>query len=185
MNYDISPQDSFRVENAIQFLVTNYAKSGHNPKPVILHSIRTAMYLLELSYETDIIIAAILHDLIEDTATSRDEIEQEFCETIANIVASVSFRGDITDPVEQYRDLYSRALAAGRAAIMVKAADLHSNSLYIRLVPDRAKQEKLLAKYEYFLGLTTEYQDEVVIQDLADRYRRERARLRAEEAGSK
>ena len=55
------------VEKAISFLVYAFTTTGHNPKPVILHSIRTGLYLYHQNHAQDVVVAAILHDLIEDT----------------------------------------------------------------------------------------------------------------------
>jgi hypothetical protein len=42
LNQAISPEDSFEIEKAISYLVTNYNESGHNPKASYLHSLRIA-----------------------------------------------------------------------------------------------------------------------------------------------
>ena len=58
------------VEKAIKYLVDAIKQSGHNPKPVILHSIRVGLFLFNQNYNQDIVIAAILHDILEDTDTT-------------------------------------------------------------------------------------------------------------------
>lgn len=177
MHHFISPEDSFRVEHAINFLVTRYAESGHNPKPVVLHSIRIAIYLMELGYEADIVMAAVLHDLIEDTKTTRDDIEKEFGKEIADMVNTVSFRTEIYDPVAQYKEMFQRVIASGRKAVAIKAADIHCNSIYIQLVSDRAKQEFLVEKMKAFVDMSEDFNDEIVVKNLLQRYKEERGRL--------
>ena len=47
------------VEKAIAFLVYAFTSTGHNPKPVILHSIRTGLCLYHQNYAQDVVVAAI------------------------------------------------------------------------------------------------------------------------------
>lgn len=173
----ISSDDGFRIEHAVNYLVSEYGKSGRNPKPVLLHSLRIGMYLLELGYDTNIIIVGILHDLVEDSDVTINDIKREFGADIANWVGAVSYMSKIKDPVKQYREMFVRTVAAGKISVVVKAADLHINSLYIRLVPDTKKQRLLLGKIEYFLAIARAFKREPVMQMLNDRYRAESSRI--------
>ena len=58
------------LERAIVFLVLQMERAGNNPKPVVLHSIRVALYLYDQGCGGDIVVAA-LHDLLEDSDTPR------------------------------------------------------------------------------------------------------------------
>lgn len=57
---------TIKIEEAIKFLVFTVQESGMNPKPVILHSIRVWLNLQNLGYDKDVVVAAILHDILED-----------------------------------------------------------------------------------------------------------------------
>lgn len=48
---------------------------ANSPKPVILHSIRIALYLNNLGYNRNIVLAAILHDILEDSSASVEKIK--------------------------------------------------------------------------------------------------------------
>jgi (p)ppGpp synthase/HD superfamily hydrolase len=173
----ISPEHSFRVERAIEYLVSEYSKSGHNPKPVVLHSLRLSFFLLELGYETEVIVTGILHDLLEDSDATLDDIQNRFGPDIARSVQAVSFDATIDDPEQQYKEMFTRTIAANRVAVVVKAADLHANSLYISLVPDVHEQHRLLEKIRYFLELSHAFQSEPALQHLNRRYHAEHRRL--------
>lgn len=177
MHSYISPEDSFKIEKAITFLVENYKKTGKNTKPVILHSLRVGMYLLERGYETDAIIVGVLHDLLEDSEISQDDIKRDFSSEIATWVDSVSFNPNIADPIEQYQEMFNRTISAGRISVIVKATDMLANSLYIHLVPDLRKQRMLLKKMSDFIKMAEGYSSESVIKELATRYEEENARL--------
>lgn len=176
-NNAISPEYSFEIENAISYLVTHFNKSGHNPKPVILHSIRIAMLLMEMGYSKKIIISAVLHDIIEDTDVNNEDLEKNFGQDILNLVLAVSYDESISDPVEQYKDMFRRVIKYGKEAVVLKAVDIAVNSLYIHLVPSIEKQRELIKKGTYFLNLTKEYEEEPAWQMLKQRNLEEIKRL--------
>jgi len=177
LTHAISPEDSFAVEKAISFLVTNYNKSGHNPKPVILHSLRIASILMEMGYGKKLIIGAILHDMIEDTNVTPAMIRGDFGKEMLDLVAAVSFDKTITDPVAQYKDMYNRVLAHGKEAVALKSVDIAVNSLYIDLVPNRDKRKHLVEKGTYFLNATEAFSDEPAWQLLKARNSEEISKL--------
>lgn len=162
---------SFNLEKAIKFLVGKYEQTGHNPKPVVLHSLRMAIYLLELGYPEEIVIVALLHDLLEDSEVTAEEIEREFGVGIKNMVKAVSFDPQIVDPRENYREMFIRVKEAGQTALIVKATDLYSNSFYYHLAKDQIKFDLLLEKVKFFLELSQSIiGQEEVWQDLNKRY---------------
>lgn len=148
-----SPEDGFEIEEAITFLVAEYAKSGHNPKPVILHSLRVAFFLLEHGQPKQVVIAAVLHDLLEDTKVQEGEIENKFGTHVLELVTAVTQDETIQDETERYKELFARAIAAGPDAIAIKNADLHFNSLYTHLVQDEKKRESLEEKQRWWREL--------------------------------
>lgn len=176
----VTPKDGFEIERAIQFLVNEYAKSGKNPKPVILHSLRVAFLLLESGYQKRVVIAAILHDMLEDTDVSVESITAEFGLDTLAIIQAVSYNENIPDEVQRYKDMFARTLACGKEAVLVKAADLHINSIYLRLVSDGSQQWFLLEKERYFLEITEEFNGELVWNGLKNRYESELMRLKKE-----
>ncbi len=173
----ISPKESFKVEQAISFLIINYNHSGHNPKPVILHSLRVAMLLMEMGYSTKIIIGAVLHDILEDTAVKPEEITKSFGEDILQLIDAVSYDESIKDPVDRYVDMFNRVVGYGKEAVVLKAADIAVNSLYISLVTDQDTQKHLVEKGSYFLKLTEEYSNEPSWQLLHQRNLEEISKL--------
>ena len=78
MSQTINLDGDLKVEKAVKFLVKAIETSGNNSKPVILHSIRVAFFLEKESYSNNVVVAALLHDLIEDSATTLKEIGDNF-----------------------------------------------------------------------------------------------------------
>src|SRR5689334_11565726 len=60
--------------------------------PYINHPIHVALTLVEVGQESneDLLVAAVLHDTIEDTQTSPDEIQEQFGQTVLDIVLEVT-----------------------------------------------------------------------------------------------
>jgi guanosine-3',5'-bis(diphosphate) 3'-pyrophosphohydrolase len=168
-NNAISPEDSFEIEKAISYLVINYNKSGHNSKPVILHSLRVAALLMEMGYSKKIIIGAILHDIMEDTSVTQDQFREEFGDDMLALVESVSYNSLITDPVESYKDMYDRVITYGKEAVVLKAVDIAVNSMYINLVQDFDKRKQLVEKGTYFLDIADKFSDEPAWKLLKER----------------
>ena len=63
-------------------------------EPYICHPLRTAKLLGEWGFESDVIIAAILHDVVEDCDTPLSEIEASFGSNVANLVDAVTALSD-------------------------------------------------------------------------------------------
>jgi len=74
----------------------NLAASGHREQkrhsgePYITHPLNVAIYLSELSMDIETIVSAILHDLIEDTDVTYNQLKKEFGKEIADIVDGVT-----------------------------------------------------------------------------------------------
>jgi (p)ppGpp synthase/HD superfamily hydrolase len=159
------------VEKAIAYLVDAFANSGHNPKPVILHSIRTGLYLYDQNYGQNVVVAAILHDLIEDTDVTIENVEVAFGSEVASLVAANTFNSNLTTRDRRDIDMLDRCKRAGKWALLIKAADILDNSAFFRLRTDEEQSHWLLRKMKYFLELSAdELAEEPVYFCLKKRY---------------
>jgi len=89
--------------------------------PYCLHPIRVAFYLLEADCDETTVIAGLLHDLLEDSETTYEELEARFGRRIAKIVKS------LTHGEENDEEILERVAAGGKKAVMVKLADNADN----------------------------------------------------------
>ncbi|OGO18481.1 MAG: hypothetical protein A2Z15_07940 [Chloroflexi bacterium RBG_16_50_11] len=112
------------------------------------------MYLYNLDYPKDIVIAGILHDLLEDTDVSFNDIKEKFGEKIARLVQACSFDAAIKDKKEQYNEVFARCLKEGKEALLVKIADLIDNLPYMLNAKYAGDLHDFLReKIQYFIEL--------------------------------
>jgi len=116
-----------KIEQVVIFITDKFEKAGKLTKPALCHSLRVGFYLYGKSYSSETILAGFLHDTIEDTATSKDEIGNLFGEKIANLVDANSKK---IQNDERTRDMIERCIKLGEDALIVKAADILENMTY-------------------------------------------------------
>ncbi len=150
--------DRHEIERALFFLSNALQESGNNAKPVLLHSIQVAQMIWERDFSENTVIAAILHDIVEDTDITVADVEREFGQQVARYVESLT--------IPDYQDVkqsFARAAQLGSDVLAIRAADLIQNSYYYSLASVDIQKE-LRSKYEYFMGLS----DEALEKSLAD-----------------
>jgi guanosine-3',5'-bis(diphosphate) 3'-pyrophosphohydrolase len=169
----IDPRDSEELERAILFLANAWERTGQNSKPTLFHSLRVAFSLLEMGYPAKYAKIAVLHDILEDTAVTPKELEDEFDADVVNAVIALSYRDGISDWKSRYLDLFQRTFAFGEMTVVVKAMDIIDNSQYINQVDDKDFRRKLLEKINQFLMMAESYRETPVIKRLHIRYEEE------------
>ena len=117
--------------------------------PYINHPIEVAMHLSQVGNvdDEDILIAALLHDTVEDTHTTEAEIIAEFGETIAELVLECTDDKSL-DTMERKRLQIEHACHKSPGAKMIKIADKTCNLRSI--LSDPPKDWSLKRRREYF-----------------------------------
>ena len=116
----------------------DYARNKHKDQtrkdgsPYIIHPLAVAAIVTEMGLDTDAILGALLHDCIEDTDASHDEIAKLFGETVAELVEGVTklTRADFSSTEEaQMENLRKMFMAMSKdiRVVLIKIADrLHN-----------------------------------------------------------
>jgi (p)ppGpp synthase/HD superfamily hydrolase len=91
--------------------------------PFIAHPIEVAGLLRRDGHADHVVAAGLLHDLLEKTATTGDELDRRFGQRIARLVTTVSEDPSIGSYDERKRELRERVARAGIDALAVYAAD--------------------------------------------------------------
>ncbi|MFA5104084.1 MAG: bifunctional (p)ppGpp synthetase/guanosine-3',5'-bis(diphosphate) 3'-pyrophosphohydrolase [Candidatus Margulisiibacteriota bacterium] len=134
------------VKKAAQFAASahegQYRLSG---EPFITHPIAVACILADLEQDIHSIVAALLHDAVEDGHVSEDSIRQEFGESVRKLVMGVTKLGKLTfeskeeRQAENFRKMFV-AMAQDLRIILIKLSDrLHNMQTLMYLPPDRQK----------------------------------------------
>lgn len=125
---------SFRVEQAIRaaaVLHRDQVRKGSIPFPYITHLVAVAMILLDYTDNEDVIVAALLHDTIEDTDYTEEELGEDFGGIVKDIVLSLSEpkgkNGERLSWGEKKRAYAKQLKSASEEALMIAAADKAHN----------------------------------------------------------
>lgn len=107
-------------QKALKFIAKKHCGlTRFNGNPFIIHPIRVSQEVQSIKWKT----AALLHDTIEDTETTKEEIEEEFGAEIAEMVDLLSHRKG-----ESYETYISRIATSGNeGAIAIKITDIADN----------------------------------------------------------
>lgn len=145
----------------------------YNKKPALVHSLRVAFYLYQFQYDISIVVAAVLHDLLEDTSVSKDDIAGTFGLEIADLVALLTTDPKIKDYKEQYFNNFSK-IRHNQKALIIRCADIMDNAPYIKLA-SLDMQQKVKEKYLYFYDENIDkLQNEPILNDFMEIIRSEK-----------
>ncbi len=143
----LPPDQIARVRRAYQ--AGAHAHKGQkrqSGEPYITHPVAVAGILAEIGMDAETIIAAILHDTLEDTPLSRAEIESEFGATVAELVDGVTkldklrFRSVAEAAAESFRKMLL-AMARDLRVILIKLADrLHNMRTLAAMAPEKRRR---------------------------------------------
>ncbi len=120
----------------------DYATNAHsqqkrkNGRAYIIHPIRVANALIEEGEEPDVLIAALLHDVVEDTEKTMDEIKNEFGEKVAEIVEA------LTKKENESRESYLMRVSLNKTASKIKAYDALDNIMDLESVLKKESESK-------------------------------------------
>lgn len=119
------------VLRAAEFAAYKHRKQrrkGRSKRPYIGHCIEVALLIAEVGKieDADVLAAALLHDTVEDTKTTRDEIRQEFGASVDELVYEVTDDKSL-DRAEQKELQVTHAPHLSAGAKIIKLADKISN----------------------------------------------------------
>ncbi len=147
------------VERAYDCAVKNHEgqkrKSGEE---YVNHPIEVAKIIASLGLDTSSIAAALLHDVVEDTACTDSDIKEQFGETIALLVCGVTKLSKIPyasreeQQVENLRKMFL-AMAQDIRVIVIKLADRLHNLRTMKSMPEEKQREKARETLEVYAPL--------------------------------
>jgi GTP pyrophosphokinase len=182
----LKPEDISQLQSAYQFSEQahegQFRKSG---EPYISHPLAVANILAQWHLDSQALTAALLHDVMEDTAVTKTEISRNFGKPVAELVDGVSkldkieFESHAEAQAENFRKMLL-AMARDVRVILIKLADRLHNMRTLEAVGTEQRRRIARETLEIYapianrLGLNSIYQE---LEDLAlkhlypDRYR--------------
>ena len=187
---NLTKEDRIRVRDAFQ-----YAKAHHEGQlrkdgsPYITHPLEVAHLVAELGLDADSIMAALLHDTIEDTDATHEEVAKRFSETVADLVEGVTklnkvkYTSTEEKQMENLRKMLM-AMAQDVRVILIKICDRVHNIRTLEFQSEKKQREKALETLEIYapiahrLGMqrmkwemedqSLKFLDPVAYQEIAD-----------------
>ncbi len=139
--------DKELIKRALRFAAVAHAgqrrKSGH---PFIYHGIQTADILADLHLDSVMIACGILHDVVEDTDVTIEDVQREFGDEIANIIegltkiSELKLRSREEQQAENFRKMILHTAKDPRTIIVRFADRLHNMRTLEYLPPESRKR---------------------------------------------
>ena len=155
---DYNPGADFeQIEKAYQFAAAHHGEQKRKDgSPFITHPLSVAQIVAdELHLDSESIIAALLHDCIEDTEATYEDVAREFSPTVADLVEGVSklTRTHYTTKEEEQMENLRKmlmAMAKDIRVILIKIADRTHNMRTMEYQTPEKQQQKSLETMEIY-----------------------------------
>jgi GTP diphosphokinase / guanosine-3',5'-bis(diphosphate) 3'-diphosphatase len=155
----ISEEEIEQLKKAI--LLAEQAHQGQMRKsrePYIVHPLAVAGIVADLQLDVVTLIAAVLHDVVEDTGVTLEQIEAEFGPAVRQLVDGVTkltkmeFASKEAHQAENHRKMFV-AMAQDFRVILIKLADRLHNLRTLRYMPEYKQRQKAKETLEIFAPL--------------------------------
>jgi guanosine-3',5'-bis(diphosphate) 3'-pyrophosphohydrolase len=153
------PIDRARVTQAFVFACEHHAdQRRQSGEDFIVHPVGVAKICAGMRLDTETLCAALLHDTVEDTSASLEEVEQAFGEEVASLVdgvtklTGITFQSRDEAQAENYRKMMV-AMATDVRVILIKLADRLHNMRTLGAMPKPKQIEKAKETLEIYAPL--------------------------------
>ena len=141
--------DEAKIKKAVEFAVKYHGiQQRASGVPYYSHPLEVAEIITEMRLDTDSIVTAILHDTIEDTDLTLEEIDKDFGKDVAKLVDGVTkltkikFHEDNVRQAENFRKLLI-ALSDDIRVLLIKLADRLHNMRTINFINNPEKKKRI------------------------------------------
>ncbi len=156
---NIAGADLDRIQEAYAYALVKHAdQKRKDGSPYIIHPLAVAQIVAEIGLDTDSVLAALLHDCIEDTDSTFDEIARRFGTTVAELVEGVTkltrvaFSSMEEEQMENLRKMFM-AMSRDIRVILIKLADRLHNTRTLQYQTPEKQRTKSLETMEVYAPL--------------------------------
>ncbi len=142
-------------------------------EPYVIHPIAVACILVDLGMDSDSIVAALLHDVVEDTSIHNEDVQKQFGSQVALLVDGVTKLGRIPlfskeeQQAENIRKMFL-AMAQDIRVIIIKLADRLHNMRTLYFMNEQKQRDKALETMEIYAPLAHRLGIKAVQDELED-----------------
>ena len=175
----LKPDEIVQIKKAFQFSdAAHLGQYRHSGEPYITHPVAVAELCATWRLDAPSIMAALMHDVIEDTGCTKADLVEKFGTKVAELVEGLTkldkleFQSHAEAQAESFRKMFM-AMARDVRVILVKLADRTHNMRTLDAVPMEKRRRvaaetiEIYAPIAHRLGLNVIYRD---LQDLSFRY---------------
>ncbi len=142
-------------------------------EPYIIHPINVALILINLGMDTNSVVAGLLHDVIEDTKISKDDISEKFGADIALLVDGVTKLSNVplyTKEEQHVENIRKMLLAMSKdiRVIVIKLADRLHNMRTAQAWSEQKRRDKSLETMEIYAPLAQRLGMRTIKEELED-----------------
>lgn len=123
---------------------SGHTRKGDSPLPYAVHLEEVVDFVTRHGGDPETIAAAWLHDTVEDTGVTLEEIERRFGSTVAGLVKELTDDKSLPKPERKRRQVASAPTKSARAAL-IKVGDKTSNVRALRLTPPGWEEARIQA----------------------------------------
>lgn len=143
----LDPEQIQQIQQAfLTALAAHQGQKRHTGEPYVTHPIAVACILADMRLDYHTIMAALLHDVIEDTAVTKAELAAQYGDVVAELVDGVSkltqieFFSRAEAQAENFRKMVM-AMSRDIRVILIKLADrLHNMRTLVTLPPEKRRR---------------------------------------------
>lgn len=159
LKQNYSADDIELIDKAYQFAEQAHAGQARvSGEPYIVHPVQVAWILADLGLDVATICAGLLHDVLEDTPHTHEDIAQRFGDEVADLVEGVTklgkleFKSKQEEQAENLRKMFI-AMAKDIRVIMIKLADRLHNMRTLRYLDEDSRQKNAQETMEIYAPL--------------------------------
>ncbi len=170
LSYDLP-----RIEAAYAFAEEAHAGQKRvSGEDYIIHPLNVAKILVTLGMDTESVVAGLLHDVVEDTPTTLDELRRRFGATVAELVdgetklGRIPFSSREEQQAENVRKMLL-AMAKDVRVILIKLADRLHNLRTLGFMREQKRRDKALETMEVYAPIAHRLGITAIKEELEDR----------------